>query len=680
MIEIRDIFDKDGVLKKFNSNYSERPSQIEAAELISDALSKNKHVLLEGPCGFGKTLSYLIPILNKIADGGFQEKVVIATSGISLQEQLHLKDIPFTVEVMKELYPSWPSDFKHTLLKGRRNFLCKERASSHDVGDLTEGLDVSENFKDAIRFSRETKTGDLSELDFVLNNKELELLTCVDAGSCSGKSCESYRDCYYQKHKAELVMSNVIVTNYHMLFTDNKLAGSIMPSYDILVFDEAHEAPSILREFEAQKVTIHTFNNIRNKVSEITNKVKDYKTTITTSMERYITHAEQFMNDIDVRHKEAIKWSPLVIYSQSELPDTDNLITSLKSIMTDMDKVSQISKMVLDITDSSDSPDIHNTHTGVVNVASSVIESCNSIIKFIGDIDTVASDDNNVVWIEKTDVICIGVKKVEVGDALRESFLEKENVSCILTSATISVANSFSYIKEQFGMSMMDDGKIEEFIGQSPFNLTDQQLWYLPSDAVEGNKPEFASVSQRQIQEIIVSTYGGVLALFTSISAMRNCREMLDRSLPSCYRILMQGDMPRSKLIEEFRADGDSVLLGTKSFFTGVDIPGDSLRCVIVDKFPFPQPSDPVQQKLKDKDNSFYRFSIPDMVISLKQAVGRGVRAVDDRCVIAVLDGRMATARYKTRIFNSFNYKKTSTRDISAVNEFIVKSPNRDWF
>lgn len=678
-IMVEDIFKDEGVLAGRIPGYQERPSQTEIAKTNETALASCKHTITEGPCGTGKTFAYLIPVLKEIAESDFTKKAVVVTSGISLQEQLASKDVPFSIEVVKELYPNWPSNFTATLLKGRQNFVCNEKFERVDLGKFS-GISVEGgNFKEISDWYAETKTGDLSELSFVPDQKTMELIACTTQGECTGRNCDKYSECFYQKHKGKLAMSNLIVTNYHMLFSDMKIGNKILPKYDILVFDEAHEAAGVYRDFMSVRVTPGSFTHIRNKITEITNKCAEFKEELAPYFEKIKFYSDEFFHVLDVNYSGKLK-SPKIVESQKEIPDTDNIITCLKSLQSVLLSISEDAAQNIAMYQGMEDTERAGAYTSVLSISESLHEMIVEINFLLGNVDEINKNKNNVIWIEDNEkFLSISRKTVDVGDSMVRDYFSSEDISCLLTSATMSVGGDFSYIKEQLGLDKISSGRVLEYIGKSPFDLTEQQLWYLPKDCIDGNKQGFDESLPRHVLEIVMATGGGALCLFTSIRNMNNCYWELKRKLPGGIKILKQGDMPRTRLLEQFKEDSDSVLLATKSFFTGIDVQGDALRCVIIDKFPFPQPTDPIQQKLKERDNSFYKYSIPEMVISLKQAVGRGVRTVDDKSVIAILDGRMATARYKSKINNSFNYKKTGTRDLSDLTEFCgkyVESPD----
>lgn len=672
-VTMDDIFKNGGAISDFKEGYAERPSQTEGAKIIEEGLSTASNVILEGETGYGKTYAYLFPVLNDIAESDFSKKAVLVTSGISLQEQLYTKDVPFAIDVMKSLYPNWPGDFRYTLLKGRQNFLCNKKVDEIGLYSLNKTL-LDSKYKDIWEFANNTKTGDLSELDFIPQQDVLTNIACTQQDECAGKDCQFAEECYYNEHKIALNFSNVIITNYHMLFSDMQTGGKILPNYDILVFDEAHETAGIFRDFDSNKLSVNNAINLRNKASELLNIKKDEeKPMVDADMFKAIIRSfEIAFSHIEMKYKDLT--SPQIIYSSDELPASfKELGTELSTLLDHINNALSKQESILDYIKCAafeEDDEEYKEQSRIVRLLDGMGNMCYEMIYIINELDTILENENNVVWLEKVnDTVFLGYKKVEVGKELSEKFFNKEGLTSVFTSATISVSGSFEYIKEQLGLNLCSK-KTLEFMGGSPFNLTEQQLWYLPPDSIDGNKFGFDNTIAPNMREIIEAVGGGALCLFTSVKNMRNVYYELNRAIGHKYTIYVQGDMPRTKLIEAFKNDRDSILLGTRSFFTGVDVPGDALRAVIIDKFPFPQPTDPVQQKLKDRANSFYKYSIPEMIITLKQAIGRGIRSINDKCVICILDGRMATAKYKGRINNSFNYKKTGTRNIEDLKKF----------
>lgn len=370
-----------------------------------------------------------------------------------------------------------------------------------------------------------------------------------------------------------------------------------------------------------------------------------------------------------------------------------------------MDIVEQISEILANKV--SEAKDEGNTeeitkYAPLATKSLNMLERLDEILYYLKNYKEAASKEDVVVWVERDEngLGSVNVKPVYVGEHLYNNFFRRQDLSCVLASATLSVGESFDYIKHELGLNLcsqevpvpepseseedvsfdtpiqvFDPKTVFEFIGESPFNLTKQQLWYLPEDAVDAdnsNRVEFESKLPRQIELLVKACGGGALCLFTSNKSLNSAYKELQWELKD-YTLLKQGDKPKTQLIEDFKKDKDSVLFATRSFFTGIDVPGDALRCLIVDKLPFPSPTEPVMQKknMIDPKGAFNKYFIPEMIITLKQAIGRGVRSIDDKCVICVLDNRMATARYKTKIAYSFNYPKTLTRKIDDVCLFI---------
>ena len=663
---MEDIFCDGGTISKFKEGYKERPSQKEAAKLIANVIRDKDIMLLEGETGFGKSFAYLFPALTDVITSNLKHKVLIVTSGISLQEQLYNKDVPFVKKVLADYFPNInEEEIKVTLFKGRQNFICNLKASEAGVTDKL----ADSRYKEIGEFMKRDKSGDLSRLDFVPDPDVLENVTCSKPRECVGKQCRFKSECYYDKHKQNLFVSNVIITNYHMLFSDIKIGGGILPKeIDTIILDEAHEVARICRDFSSTKISGTTASYIRNKCSELINLNSEYENIIDTELVASFVNMNVLVFQNIAQMYGGNLESPILISKPTDLPQ------SFFDLKEDLERIdSQICKCESKL-NSVDSEFLSDEDKQLQLTELSVIEdtldSISNMRYFLVALDDMLKDENNVVWLESVNNnISLNLKQVNIGKTLNDNLFRSDSTSIILTSATISTGGDFDYLKEQLGLNLSPKRKIE-FIGSSPFNLTEQQLWYLPQNSIDGNKFGFDKALPSQIYEIVKATKGGALCLFTSVRNMRNTYYELSNMFRGEYRILVQGDMPKSKLIEEFKKDENSILLGTRSFFTGIDVPGKALRCVIIDKFPFPQPTDPIQQKLKERPNAFYKYSIPETIITLKQAVGRGVRDVSDKCVISIIDGRMATAKYKTKINKSFDYKKTGTRNLKDVEKF----------
>ena len=661
--DVNKVFGENGLMSQMFDNYKIREEQIKAIPIVWDCFENNKHCILEGPCGFGKSFAYLFPAIMEVATKG--KRVVIATSGITLQQQLYEKDIPFMVDIVEEFTGN---DVKYASLKGRQNYVCKVKlATEKELGKIN-GLTIS--MKKLIAHFDKSKVGDKDELDFVPNLEEWGKISS-SSHDCAGRNCPFYSKCFYQTAKAKAFSAGVVVVNYHLLLSDDLVRNSVLGTKDILICDEAHEIADIAREFLCKTLSMRVLVDIEKDLNKLLDNfsdvVVDYN--LPGNMESCKINFNQYETNI-LMGVSINKGETLNINNYNENLVINDFIFSLKESI-DIFK-GNMNELLCGASDldymSQDNVNIFKT------MCSNICEKLNSVGEVISSF--ISNDkENDVRYIElsKFDKIALKVKQKKINKYFQNRFIDKQNddilpTSILFTSATLSVAGSFNYIKEELGIT--EEYKVEEFIGSSPFDLTKQELWYLPSEAVNGNERDFTSVMLPIFNNVIKECSGGVLGLFTSVSSMNKAYDYVSRRGYS-MDIYKQGVMPRNVLIETFKENENSVLIGTKSMFTGIDVPGNSLRCVFIDKLPFPNISDPVVKALNEEPGAFFKYSIPAMVIALKQAVGRGVRTTEDKCVICIADNRLSTARYKAQIFQSFNYKKTGTRDLEEIRKFL---------
>jgi len=663
--QIEHIMGEDGALSKYIPNYETRPSQLEGVEAIVTSLREGKNFILEGPCGYGKSPTYLISAMLDIIESG--HRCVVATAGITLQEQLYYKDIPAIIKAINDVTGT---KLTYSYLKGRNNFICMRKAEELNFEHRGS---VSKPIAELLAWYAQTKTGDMSELNYIPEYQDWSEIACVDSDECQGKQCSFYNECYYQKRKIQAKNADIVVCNYHVLFSDIKIGpsldgegGVLLGDYGLLVCDEAHEMAKIARDFLEIKVSYYTFTNIQRKITTIVKKYGERidmsQCGITEMLENAKSYFLEITDKFDFSDKDSLK----IIAKGTKIPYGEFLpkIRHFENkIKEHRERICPFGEEELLL--------MHNDEEGkaIIKALDGIIEK---LLEIADTLVTICNQSNDKMsyWFEKDNnsLLSMHAKPVKVNGFLNENIFDKTGLRTIVTSATLSINRSFDYIKNELGIE-----NTNEMIAPSPFNLKEQQLWYLPKNAVDGNDYEnFNRVMIKNLEEIIEACYGGVLCLFTSISNMNYAANILRRKLPDYY-ILKQGDAPRHVLLDEFKGNLNSILFGTKSFFTGVDIKGPALRCVVIDKFPFESPGDPIMSVLANEDNGFYKYFIPDMIITLKQAIGRSIRDKDDKCVVVVLDNRLATARYKARVANSFTYEKTATRNIEDVKDFIDK-------
>ena len=705
---IHSIFKEDGAIACNVPEYKVRESQKEAAENLVCAVSDNKNAVIEGPCGFGKTFVYLSTALLVAADNQKQfpkkkdrPRIIIATSGISLQEQLIDKDIPHMVQYMRlildELLPAGSSLPTAASLKGRQNFICplKFSKNQNEIQNITR----PDQYDKLLALN--SASGDLSELDFVPNSDLRNLAVCTSQHDCKNKTCPMYESCAYQIQKRRAISSDIIVCNYHVLFSS--LEAPLLPMYNLLIWDEAHEAADIFRQFKTDELSAAWVVWATKMMSAITN-TRFGKDIVSQLMETKNESAAIFDNELSAK----------TFMNKMGASLSEYFAHTAKVWGINLYNAFSTTKLILE--EANDSTSV-NLKYNLMSYFDALIKFCsileNEAAEFLNeeaDIPADEFDDANSCFVYATELhesaenrlniltrvsadgtdYCYFIKKdvkdgapllsmermpVDIGELFYKHFIKDNPGSNIFTSATLSTGGNLDFCKSQLGLNFCEDDKVFEFIGQSPFNLEKQELWYLPNECVDGNKPQFEEYFLETLKGLIRVNGKGMLILTTSISAMNKAYTVAKEYVGQLNRntlVLKQNDLPRNMLLQEFSRNGEAILVATKSFFTGIDIPGKALQILVIDKLPFNAPDDPVTLYLNTKGgNVFMDYSVPNMIITLKQAVGRGVRSITDKCVICIADGRMATARYRGKLGRSFPYNKTSTRNVEDIKDFL---------
>ena len=703
------IFQDGGVLSRGSEHYKVRPSQVEAAHGLMDALVNHSPSIVEGPCGFGKTYAYLIPLILNIwrkttinSNSDNDSKTVIATNGISLQEQLCSKDIPQIIKTLEGIravyYPSAPVP-TFALLKGRQNFICPLKLTVNK--DILKNNIPKEQFKEIEQVN--LTNGDLSSLSFTLPYEVRQMCVCSDANECKGNACAMAKECHYLAQKRKAATSDIIVCNYHMLFS--AIEAPVLPKFDTLVWDEAHEAVEIFRNLnidslsktwvshvsgditrllntkcgkelteqlvDTQDITANTIFNLKDKHPQ-----EAFIRSIQDVTQKYLLHIAQLCGvqvNSPFADAKLVHESFLDSHYHTLRRDVTEKLMILKSFVTAIgDSAKALAEEEYSVTEGED-------YQSCAAIAETINKAVTDRIRFIDRSDDTGMDyayyikksvSNNDMSLEYERM------PIDVSKPMHDIFLSSEKgINNIFTSATLSVGGNMEFFKSEIGLNHYTSD-IFEFIGQSPFNLKEQELWYLPDPCVDGNKADFGNYFNDTLEKLIRVSGEGLLVLATSVTAMNQAYVIASAVVAQLGRntkVMRQGDKPRTKLVEEFKEDGKAILIATKSFFTGIDIPGQALQCLLIDKLPFAAPNDPIVMHLSCKQdyNCFMEYQVPKMIITLKQAVGRGVRSVNDRCVVCVADGRMATSRYRGKIGKSFPYEKTATRNIDDIKSFL---------
>lgn len=653
---IAEAFKPEGWLAKGIDNYEPREGQVALAYEVAEAMAEGYNVIAEAPTGTGKSFGYGVPAAIHAGRG---EKVVIVTANIALQEQLFAKDLPTLAEKL-------PWDFTYALAKGIGNYLCKdvfEETSNETVLTGWEGPAYERRqWGEVNKWAASTTTGDISELSFEPKGKMRYKFT-VTSDDCIGKKCSYYQDCYAIRARAKYKKAQIVVTNYSLFFIDMllKRQGSegLLPAYTHVVFDEGHQAAEQARSFMGFRVSRGGITNaarLLNKKYGANSKKgplpiinETLSKQLNASADRLFSRLTQIFHSklYNVRFRRA--WTGDELGMQQELSD---LLSKASEQYREAAK--------LDLTD--------ERRVELQKTAAKCAEYATNL-QYI-------AEHERKGWVffmdEENDNVVLKGLPVSVADFLREQLFDHKKgdypvKSVIVTSATLATTpDDFSYSTSRLGMK-----GAAELTVDSPFDIEANTLVVLPSMPLPSD-PRFAASVATRITEVCEQTEGKALCLFTSWRNLEAVYRELDGNPDMPYTLLKQGDAPRMQLIQRFKEDTNSVLLGTESFWAGVDVPGEALSCVIIDKLPFPNVGDPVQDVLKETSRNYFgAHSIPAAVIAMRQGVGRLIRSVHDRGAIVILDSRVREKGYGKKFTRTFPKNTRIVRDIGEIGYFL---------
>ncbi len=649
---IEEILGKRGIVAQHLEHYEERKEQIQMAMEVERAINEGEHLIVEAGTGVGKSLAYLIPFIYWAVEEN--RRVVVSTHTKTLQEQLIKKDLPFLKEALG-------LDFHFTLAMGGENYLCLRRlAQARFYGLLDTRKEVEE--LDAIFQSQpHLKTGLKSELSFEPSGRIWNRV-CRQADLCLGKRCPYYRDCYYMKAKKEEQKSQILVVNHHLFFAHLASGEKVLPPFEAVVFDEAHTLEDVATSFLGIKVFSGQITNILNGLFNPRTqrgfllRISNLKEEKRTSLEKLVDEARMANDLFFSRLREKLSFEAL----KQRIKEKDFLPNLLN-------------EPISNLTSELDSLLDENRGEEEALELSFYIARCMEIRDNLRTILGQEKEDY-VYWAEILSTeganYALCAAPINVAEELKIRVFDKIKV-VVLTSATLATNKSFSYIRKRIGL---DDGR--ELLLSSPFDYSSQAIIYIPPQMPEPWEESHLYFSKvvEEAKKILRITEGSTFILFTSFQMLNQVYEELKRDLDG-FNILRQGDMPRYQLLENFKRKRGSVLLGTNTFWQGVDVPGEALRCVIIAKLPFAVPSDPVIEAkiefLRSKgENPFLSYQIPQAIILLKQGFGRLIRSKEDKGVVAILDPRLRT-RYYGRLFLNSLPQCRMTSSLAEVEEFM---------
>jgi ATP-dependent DNA helicase DinG len=635
-LTMAEIFGRGGLLEKSHPGYEYRPSQLAMAELVEEAFSGHQHALVEAGTGTGKTLAYLIPAIRS------GRRVVISTATKSLQEQLFFKDVPF---IKKYFAP----DLKVALMKGRSNFLCRQKVHLMEGQPVLKGIDEVEWFAQIRDWEKVTETGDRAELNFLPDDAALWGRIDARRDACTGQKCPEFQQCFITAMQQRAHEADVVIVNHHLFFADLAIRqddfGSILPDYDSVVFDEAHEIEDVASDYFGRQVSSYRFEELSRDAEQTMRMTGISAASLRKTAGHLRERARTFYEAFPEREgRFPFEASERTAFLERNREAYDGLVASMK-------------RMEAEIAALATKPE------EILNIARRAAELRREFAFLLE-----SEERNYVYWFERRGKgIFLAATPIDVSEILRERLFEQFDTA-ILTSATLAVGGRFDFLKQRLGIRVAN-----EKVLASEFDFKSQALLYIPSTLPDVRNAQFAARASQEIAGLLEITKGRAFCLFTSHAQMREAHERLSGLVS--YPLLLQGTAPRSVLLDRFRATPGAVLLATSSFWQGVDVPGDQLSCVIIDRLPFAVPSDPivaarVRALNEDGRNAFAEYQVPEAVLALKQGFGRLIRARSDRGVLAILDNRIQRMQYG-RIFLESLPEYTVTQDLAAVAEFM---------
>src|SRR5919205_376789 len=663
---MEEIFGPRGLIAREHPDYEHRPGQIQMAEAVLRAFEERRHLIVEAGTGTGKTLAYLVPaVAAATARGG---RVVISTGTKNLQEQLMEKDIPFLQRVL-------PKKFTAAYMKGRSNYLCLQRVKRAETTPILDGLDDVNYFDEVRRWSRDSTTGDRAELTEL--PETLSFWRHIDARSeiCTGQKCADYDACYITRMRQRASDADIIIVNHHLFFADLALRGGeygqVIPDYSAVIFDEAHQVEDVAAEYFGAQVSNYQIEDMLRDLQMLPVTDSGLNRELTRSSARVARFAEQFWLGFTREARAEEGRAPLVPGTFArKIKNGEIEATPLGQAYLSLDGALARMETTLDV--------IRDKPPEVENLVRRIREA-RFHLEFI-----VAGDDRRYVyWVERRGRgVFLHASPIDVSTLLQDKLFERVE-TVVLTSATLASAGSFDFIKRRLGLAASGKeedgegpneaaGKTDELVASSGYNYEEQAVLYLPPRMPEPRSPQWAERAAQEVVKILNVSQGRAFVLSTSLSGMR---ALYERVAPEVdFPCFVQGSAAKAGLLERFRSTPNAVLFATASFWQGVDVRGEQLSCVIIDKLPFAVPTDPIvaarQRFIEEQGgSSFYEYSVPQAIITLKQGLGRLIRSTTDRGVLAILDPRLRTKGYGRTFLQSLPPCRVTSRidDLASI-------------
>jgi ATP-dependent DNA helicase DinG len=645
------VFTADGPLARSLPDFEARTGQQDMAAAVARVFERGGVLMAEAGTGTGKTLAYLVPA---VLSG---QRVLISTGTKNLQEQIYFKDIP-------ALRSALDVPFSATYMKGRANYLCLHRLDQINDASGPAAFDV---FLPIVReWAARTETGDRAELQDLPEDVPFWNDVSATAETCLGTECKRYDECFVTRMRQRAAESDVVIVNHHLLCADAAVRknafGEVIPACNHAILDEAHQLEDVATQYFGVGVSTYRIDDLAQDIERLG------RPDTAKAVEKLRDRARMFFNEIAFAHRadgrargeERVRATPSSLAQASEgaamlAGALDIVEATLKLLRIKSDAPDEGER------DSHIPPDVQEQVDALARRADEIRADVRFLMR--------ADEAEYVYFVEfRGRGIFLRASPIDVSTIVRELLLDKMRTT-VLTSATLTVDGSFDYLKTRLGIRRTDEIRLP-----SEFNFERQALLYLPSRMPDPRSPEFAGAAGREVIEILRRTHGRAFVLFTSYATLRAVQGIAEMALD--YPIFVQGTMPRTQLLKMFRETPHSVLLATSSFWQGVDVVGEALSCVIVDKLPFASPGDPITAARIDAIRArggepFEDYQVPLAILALQQGLGRLIRHRRDRGVLAVLDPRLRTKGYGRRFLASIPQAPV-VHELNAVATFMA--------
>jgi len=610
-----DFFGPRGLLARVLPTYEERAAQARLAQAVGRVLTEGGVLLAEAGTGTGKTLAYLLPAVE------LGRRVVVSTGTKNLQEQLLTKDIPLLARALGR-------DLSVAVMKGRGNYLCLLRYKSFGQAGTFRRFDEIPLFRAVEDWAPRTETGDRGEVEDLPDGADFWREISAASENCIGQACPDFEPCWVTQMRQRALEADLVVVNHHLLCADLAVKdtsyGSVIPDYDTVILDEAHLLEDVATQYFGIQVSSHRVEDLCRDVERELKAARLDAREVHAELDGLRHRSEGFFKTVAQGRGHRLKagWMPPRVAEQAAamLERFEGVRTALLAI-----------------------PERSDALSALAGRAQGLAQDLAFVLG--------AEDEGHVCFVEtRGRGVFLRATPIDVSARLKELLFDPVRAA-VLTSATLAVDGGFAYLRSRLGLE-----PTEELMLPSPFDFEEQAVLYVPRGMPEPSAPSFVDRAADEVARLLAVSRGRAFVLFTSYANMNAVAERIASRVE--YPLLMQGEAPKPVLLETFRRTPGAVLLATASFWQGVDVAGEQLSCVIIDKLPFASPADPVVQarieRIRNRGgNPFQEYQVPVAILMLKQGLGRLIRASTDRGILAVLDSRLVERPYGRRFLES---------------------------